>query len=87
MRKKQVVFNSFYCLKCGKEVYTLPRARSLQHSSGHRKRLYCPHCKVEVNCYECANDQDAYEFKEAFTQGAFVEEAAESIAFCEGDKV
>ena len=55
--------HSFMCIQCGKLAMTLPRPVGHQHKAGHRKRLYCPHCRMEINCVECKNDEDIFYFE------------------------
>jgi hypothetical protein len=43
--------------------------------------MYCFNCKVEVNHIECRDELDAYEFKCAFEEGEYINEAKESMAF------
>ena len=57
-----------------------------QHGKHHRKKLYCPFCKVEVNHVECKTYEDVQEFLEAFENGDYKEEAAESMSFIESEK-
>jgi ribosomal protein L37AE/L43A len=45
-------------------------------------KLYCPHCKITVNHIEITNQFDLNEFQEAFANGEFVMEAAESVKEC-----
>ena len=73
--------HSFYCIKCGNKMMGLPRKDSHNHSKHHRKKLWCPWCKVEVNSVECRNDIEVYEFKTAFNAGEFKEEAEASIQY------
>ena len=49
------------------------------HGKFHRKRLYCYHCKQEINCIECRNEEEVWEFKEKFEAGEFKEEAKKSL--------
>lgn len=83
-RSCSMVFHSFYCIKCGNKSYDLPRKKGIQKERFHRKKMFCPHCKIEINHIECRNDADVYEFKEMFEEGAFVEEAEESLSHTEG---
>ena len=71
--------HKFFCMQCGKEGLPLQRKVNHRHGKHHRKKLWCPYCKREVNHVECRNDQEVQEFKEAFAAGAYVEELAESI--------
>ena len=64
-----------------KKTYELMRPRSHQYSKHHRKALYCPWCKLTVNTIECRNDNEVYEFKEAFAAGEYKEELKESLNF------
>lgn len=78
--------HSFYCMKCGNKAMSLPRKDSHLYGKYHRKRLWCPICEMEVNCVECRNDSEVYEFKEAFEAGEFEEELAASLEYIENDK-
>lgn len=65
--------HNFMCIKCGNSVYSLPRQTSHKHKQGHLKKLYCPHCKIEVNCYECKDDAEVYDFRIKFENNDFIE--------------
>lgn len=80
-KNKQIVFNTFMCINCGNAVYSLPRERSHQYKTGHRKVLYCPHCKETVNCVECKNDEDVYNFKIDFEEGVYEDERKNSLDY------
>lgn len=81
MKTKRMDRHSFYCMNCGKKVYELMRPVSHQYGKHHRKALYCPWCKLTVNTIECRNDNEVYEFKEAFAAGEYKEELKESLDF------
>lgn len=87
MARKCVEYHSFYCMNCGKEIFTLPRAKSHQYEKHHRKMLYCPWCKIECNAIECRNYDEVQNFKEAFEAGEYIEEAKESVEFIKNNKV
>ena len=76
--------HDFYCLNCGKRNISVMRSRGHLREKGHRKAMYCPHCKMEVNHVECFDDADAYNFKLDFEDGKFIQEAKESIEFLMG---
>lgn len=82
----KVEFSQFYCINCGKYVLDLPRKSYKLHKTGHLKKLYCPHCKMEVNCYECRTEYDVFDFKERFENREFSELAIASIEHCQGGK-
>lgn len=73
--------HSFYCMQCGNKGIDLMRKTSRQRNKHHRKKMYCPYCKCEVNHVECRNDQEVKEFKEAFAAGEYREEAQQSIEY------
>ena len=50
--------HKFYCLLCGREGIPLLRKTGFQRGSLHRKKLYCPYCKVEVNHIEIKTTSD-----------------------------
>ena len=64
----------FFCMRCGKEGIPILRKVNHKHSKHHRKKLWCPTCKMEVNFIECSSDQEIQEFKEQFENGAYKEE-------------
>lgn len=70
----------FFCIQCGNEGIPIHRKQGHQHGRFHRKKLYCPHCKVEINHVECKNDEDVYEFRLNFEEGVFADEIEESLA-------
>jgi hypothetical protein len=73
-------------MNCGKKGIPLMRNKGFQHGKHHRKKLYCPFCKVEVNHIECKTYADVQDFLEAFERGDYKEEAAESMSFIESEK-
>lgn len=80
-RKTTVIMNSFYCLNCGKKIMDLPRKKSNQHESLHRKKLYCPWCKQTLNAIEVRNEQERWDFLENFEQGAYENEKEASLNY------
>ena len=78
--------HEFYCMKCGNRGIDLMRKHGHQHKKFHRKKLYCIHCKTEVNHIECRNELEVEEFKERFANGDFVEECESSLAYIEQEK-
>ena len=65
--------SSFYCLKCGQRGIPVVRPGARLRASGHYKKLWCCHCKEELNHYECLFPQDYEDFKEKFDAGEFTE--------------
>lgn len=84
--RNNYVSSSFYCMNCGCRGLTLPRTRAHQREKFHRKRLYCPTCRIDVNHIECRNDIEAYEFKEDFAAGVYKEEAQNSIDYIKNER-
>lgn len=73
--------HNFFCINCGKKGIPLRRKVGFQHSRFHRKKLYCPYCKKEVNHIECKTQEDIDEFLENFNNGVYKDEAEESLSF------
>ena len=71
--------HNFYCINCGKKAMDLPRKTCHKHKKLHRKKLYCPWCKQDINCIEISNEEEKIKFIEDFNKGLFKEEALESI--------
>lgn len=74
--------HSFYCINCGNKGIPIMRKQGFQHGRFHRKKLYCPFCKNEVNHIECKTMEDVEQFKEDFANGVYKDEAEESLAAC-----
>ena len=75
--------HNFYCMYCGKTGIPLARKQSFKHERFHRKKLYCPWCKTEVNHIECKDQEDISNFIINFQEGVYEEEANKSISFIE----
>jgi hypothetical protein len=78
----KIDIHDFYCLKCGERALSCVRPQAHRREKFHRKKLYCPHCQLTLNCVETKSDIEAYEFKEEFLTGVFAEEAKLSIEEC-----
>lgn len=54
MAKTNNTFNSeFYCTRCGNKGLPIVRRKGYEREAGHLKRIFCLHCKEEVNHVEC----------------------------------
>lgn len=71
--------HDFYCLRCGHAGVPVMRKLGKQHGEFHRKKLWCPYCKMELNHMEIRNQQEKEIFMERFNNGEYKEEANESI--------
>ena len=72
--------HEFYCLRCGKPGIPVMRKVGKQHGEFHRKKLYCPTCRMELNHMEIRNQQEKEYFLEGFNNGEYRQEAEESIS-------
>ena len=79
--------HNFYCLRCGNKGIPIMRKEGHQHAKQHRKKLYCIHCKEEVNHMECKTYADVIEFKENFENGVYKDEAEASVCFIRSERV
>ena len=70
----------FFCIKCGQEGIPIMRKQGHQRETFHRKKLYCPHCKLEINQIECKTQEDVEAFREDFENGVYADEVEESLA-------
>lgn len=66
--------HDFYCINCGQRTMTLPRNVAKKKERFHRKKLYCPHCKITINQIECRNEFEGCEFKQDFEAGVYKDE-------------
>ena len=81
MSRKTYAEHSFYCINCGNKGIPLMRKQGFKHEGMHRKKLYCIHCKSEVNHIECKTFAEVQEFKDNFENGVYKNEAEESLSF------
>ena len=44
--------HSFYCIQCGNKGIPIMRNNGRAKEKFHRKKLYCLHCKQEINHIE-----------------------------------
>lgn len=79
MRMGAYEAHDFYCIKCGNKGLSLQRKINHKHGKHHRKKLWCPYCKMEVNHIECRNDTEVAEFKEQWIKGEYKTELEESL--------
>ena len=73
--------HQFYCLLCGRPGIPLRRKSGFQHGPMHRKKLYCPYCRVQVNHAEIRNTDEKEKFLEDFKNGVYKDEAKRSRDF------
>jgi len=81
------ITHNFFCIKCGKVVVPIMRKNGNMREKFHRKRLYCPFCKQDINCIETKNEIEEYEFRQAFLNGEFQEEAELSVEYINGELI
>lgn len=77
--------HTFFCTKCGTAT-PLPRKKGKKHEKFHRKKMWCYHCKLEINHIECKNEIEIAKFKEDFNNGFYIEEAEASLKYIEEEK-
>jgi hypothetical protein len=80
-KRASMVLHNFYCINCGNKGIELMRKQGSLHGKMHRKKLYCIHCKTEVNHIECKTFEEVEEFKINFENGVYEDEAKESLYF------
>ena len=71
--------HSFYCIQCGYKGIPFMRNNGRAKEKFHRKKLYCLHCKQEINHIECRTEEEVNQFKEDFESGVYLSEAEEII--------
>lgn len=76
------VTHEFRCINCGKAGIPIPRSKGHQHGRMHRKKLYCPTCKCDINHVEIKSVEDLEEFMMNWETGVYHNEAQESLAAC-----
>lgn len=85
--KRQIMTNNseFYCLNCGKRGIPIMRKVGKQKADKHRKKMYCPYCRLTLNHIEIKNYEDKLQFLEDFKAGNYQEEAQESIQYTQAE--
>ena len=78
---QSMALHDFYCINCGNKGIELMRKQGFKRGEMHRKKLYCIHCKTEVNHIECKTFEEIEEFKINFENGVYKDEAKESLYF------
>lgn len=78
--------SELWCISCGQKGIPIMRNRSQVRAEGHRKKLYCVHCRVTINHIETRNAEEARRFREEFEAGKYAEEAVRSIAFAKEEE-
>lgn len=78
--------HSFYCLNCGRRGIPLMRRSARCHGSEHRKAMYCPWCKVDINHIELKTDEEVKQFLIDFENGVYREEAETSMKYLKENK-
>lgn len=81
MSSKSYEEHSFFCLACGQRGIPIQRKQGFKHKDNHRKKLYCIHCKQEVNHIECKTFEDIEEFYKNFENGVYKDEGQNSLSF------
>ena len=80
MSRKRYEEHSFYCTGCGQKGIPIQRSIGHQREAMHRKKLYCIHCKTEINHIECKTDDDVLTFKKNYKKGKYKDEAEASVS-------
>ena len=84
--RKITTTSDFYCVICGNKGIPIARRIGSQREAGHLKKLYCPHCKMEVNHAE-VRPFGAYNYEDflmEFELGRFVGDQRVPIAELDG---
>ena len=74
--------HQFRCIKCANKGIPLMRNKGFQHGKFHRKKLYCVHCKTDVNHIEIKSEEELEEFLKNWEDRVYHEEAENSLAYC-----
>ena len=73
--------HKFWCINCGRAGIPVRRKVGHQHAKNHRKKLWCPWCCMTINCVETKNIEQEFNFRRAFENGEFRDEAAQSLDY------
>lgn len=80
--RRETTTSDFYCVRCGNKGIPIARKVGSQREAGHLKKLYCPHCKEEVNHAEVRpfGNYNYEDFLMEFELGRFVDDLRVPIA-------
>ena len=86
MARRATTTSDFYCVKCGQKGIPIARKIGSQREAGHLKKLYCMHCKAEVNHAEVRpfGSYNYEDFKLEYDLGRFVDDQRVPIVECIG---
>lgn len=79
--------HDFYCVCCGQKGLPITRKLAKKREKFHRKKLWCYRCKLEVNHIEITNQEEKEMFMEAYENGEYREEAAESLCYVRSERL
>lgn len=73
-KKTNIKISDFYCTKCGNKSIPIARRDGRYKEAGHLKKLWCYHCKEEVNHAEVRpfGKYSYFDFCEEFICGRFI---------------
>ena len=73
-RNREIQISDFYCTKCGNKSIPIARKEGRYKEAGHLKKLWCYHCKEEINHAEVRpfGGYNYEDFVEDFICGRFV---------------
>lgn len=78
---RNYVCDDFYCINCGEKSMPLMRGGNKKRGKGHRKNMYCYHCRHTINHIECRDMEEVAKFKADFAAGLYKEEAENELRF------
>ena len=80
MAKYNYETHDFYCLRCANKTLPVLRSHAKMKEQFHRKKLWCTHCQMEINCIEITTLEEKEIFMEEFANGIYQQEAEDSIS-------
>lgn len=82
----KIEIHDFYCLNCGNHI-PIPRKTNKMREKFHRKKLYCPFCRLKINMVEIRNFEEKEQFLEDFRNGVFEDEKKESLDYIGNSRI
>jgi hypothetical protein len=79
--------HDFYCLQCANKTIPVVRKLAKKREKFHRKKLWCPTCRLETNCIEITNYEEKEIFMEAYANGEYRNEATESLNYLRAERI
>lgn len=74
----KIDLHDFYCTSCGKKNLPCIRPQAHRREAFHLKKLWCYHCRKEVNHVEIKTEGEREQFLKDFRKGKYLSEGEDN---------